>query len=79
MDIYHKLFCVARKGVIHSAPILPGYDRTRILDLGTGTGIWAIEMAEYVLCLTSWSALCDLKANCNFVVNLEVRKFWGLT
>lgn len=47
MDIYHKLFLVARKG-LHSAPVPPNanWGPPRILDLGCGTGIWAIDMAE---------------------------------
>jgi hypothetical protein len=47
MDIYHKFFSVARREVLHSTPFTPNYDLgPRILDLGTGTGIWAIDMAE---------------------------------
>jgi methylase of polypeptide subunit release factors len=46
MDIYHKFFTVARRDVFHSARFIPNYDGPRILDLGTGTGIWAIDMAE---------------------------------
>jgi len=49
MDIYHKLFDVARRGQLHQAPIsttASSYDPPRILDLGCGTGIWAIDMAE---------------------------------
>ncbi|MCJ1224937.1 Secondary metabolism regulator lae1 [Toensbergia leucococca] len=46
MDIFHKLFLVARKEKLHSAPLVPGYEPPRILDLGTGTGIWAIDMAD---------------------------------
>jgi len=45
MDIYHKLFSVARRDLLHQAPVLQSGE-TRILDLGTGTGIWAIDMAE---------------------------------
>ena len=45
MDIYHKLFLVARRDALHSAPIVTTH-APRILDLGCGTGIWAIDMAE---------------------------------
>lgn len=45
MDIFHKLFAVARRDHLHQAPI-PHYGEPRILDVGCGTGIWAIDMAE---------------------------------
>ena len=45
LDIYHKIFLVCRNEELHRAPITPNHS-TRILDLGTGTGIWAIGMAE---------------------------------
>ena len=45
----HKMFAVTRKGKLFSAPlnIAPG-QRRNILDLGCGTGIWAIDVAESV-------------------------------
>lgn len=48
MDIYHKLFLVARRDQLHQAPI-PKSGAARILDLGCGTGIWAIDMADTYL------------------------------
>lgn len=33
-------------GELHNAPINPSPQN--ILDLGTGTGIWAMDIAEYV-------------------------------
>jgi ubiquinone/menaquinone biosynthesis C-methylase UbiE len=45
MDIYHKMFSVARRDTLHQAPV-PPYGEIRILDVGTGTGIWPIDMAE---------------------------------
>lgn len=37
------------RGALHRAPI---DEPRRVLDIGTGTGIWAIDFAEYVLHLT---------------------------
>lgn len=49
MDIYHKFFLVARRGILHATPVMPNYNRgPKILDIGTGTGIWVIDMAELV-------------------------------
>ncbi|KAB2575618.1 Secondary metabolism regulator LAE1 [Lasiodiplodia theobromae] len=48
MDIFHKLFLVARREALHQAPVVPAY-QPRILDLGCGTGIWAIDMADKYL------------------------------
>ena len=47
LDISHKFFLVARKEALHSAPLhpLPPGEKHYVLDLGTGTGIWAIDMA----------------------------------
>ncbi|ESZ91031.1 hypothetical protein SBOR_8573 [Sclerotinia borealis F-4128] len=47
-DIFHKFFQVAMGGVLHSknTKFTNNFDGPRILDLGTGTGIWAIDMAE---------------------------------
>ncbi|PHH90737.1 hypothetical protein CDD83_2777 [Cordyceps sp. RAO-2017] len=45
LDIFHKFFLVARKDAVCSHSLNLG--RTaRVLDLGTGTGIWAINVAE---------------------------------
>lgn len=46
LDIYHRFFQVARHERLHTAPFTPNYDGPRILDIGTGTGIWAIDMAD---------------------------------
>ena len=43
MDIHHEMVLKACGGKLHLAPLTsPG----RILDLGTGTGIWCIEMGD---------------------------------
>ena len=43
MDIHHEMAVKAAHGKLHTAPLTnPG----RILDIGTGTGIWSIEMGD---------------------------------
>lgn len=51
LDIFHKFFQVARAGIssrfhgLHQRPLaLPHH----ILDLGCGTGIWTVDMAQYL-------------------------------
>ncbi|KAJ4161582.1 uncharacterized protein LMH87_007613 [Akanthomyces muscarius] len=48
LDIFHKFFLLARKGFPFSYPIHHSLPAS-ILDLGTGTGIWAIYVAEEIL------------------------------
>jgi SAM-dependent methyltransferase len=43
LDIIHKMVEVAMGGKLHFAPIK---DPKRILDIGTGTGIWAMEIGD---------------------------------
>lgn len=42
-DLTHHLWVLSLKGGLYTAPV---ESPRRILDLGTGTGIWAIEVAE---------------------------------
>ncbi|OQD75097.1 hypothetical protein PENDEC_c008G04625 [Penicillium decumbens] len=43
LDLSHHIYLMLLKGELHIAPIKsPG----RVLDLGTGTGIWAIDFAD---------------------------------
>lgn len=48
MDLQHEMYKRAVSGRLHLAPLLPAADmkEKRILDIGTGTGIWCVEMAE---------------------------------
>ena len=43
LDMHHEVFLMLLNGRLHLAP-LDGPQR--ILDIGTGTGIWAIDMAD---------------------------------
>ncbi|KAH6853602.1 hypothetical protein B0I37DRAFT_349035 [Chaetomium sp. MPI-CAGE-AT-0009] len=45
LDVFHKVFLVARRDASHSAP-LHNQENPRVLDLGCGTGIWGIDMAD---------------------------------
>lgn len=44
MDLWHHVHLLLNNHRYHLEPLKP--HTKRILDLGTGTGIWAIEMAE---------------------------------
>lgn len=43
LDLNHHIFRMCLGGELHLSPVK---DPKRILDLGTGTGIWAIDMAD---------------------------------
>ncbi|TQW01724.1 methyltransferase domain-containing protein [Cordyceps javanica] len=45
LDMLNKFFFLARDKQAFSYPLRRG-GQTRVLDLGTGTGIWAIHVAE---------------------------------
>lgn len=51
MDLAHHIYRLLLGGSLYLAPIKN--DVQRVLDLGTGTGIWAIDFAEYVHITTS--------------------------
>ncbi|KAF2672839.1 S-adenosyl-L-methionine-dependent methyltransferase [Microthyrium microscopicum] len=44
LDLQHALFLLALGNNLHRAPIAP--DIQNVLDIGTGTGIWAIDFAD---------------------------------
>jgi 2-polyprenyl-3-methyl-5-hydroxy-6-metoxy-1,4-benzoquinol methylase len=43
LDLHHELMRLVWDGNLHEAPLK---EPLRILDIGTGTGIWAIDMAD---------------------------------
>ncbi|KAE8362373.1 S-adenosyl-L-methionine-dependent methyltransferase [Aspergillus caelatus] len=44
LDLFHHILTLSCNNKLHLAPISP--DVEQILDLGTGTGIWAIDMGD---------------------------------
>jgi methylase of polypeptide subunit release factors len=44
MDLHHEIVLQLLGGALHKAPI--SHNPQHILDVGTGTGIWAIDMAD---------------------------------
>lgn len=43
LDLYHHMFLLILGGKLHTAPL---ENPQKVLDVGTGTGIWAIDFAE---------------------------------
>ncbi|KAF4994238.1 hypothetical protein FDECE_13177 [Fusarium decemcellulare] len=77
LDLQHHIWRLLLGGALYTAP-LPNPDEEkelRILDLGTGTGIWAIEMAdEFPKALVSGVDLSPIQpewvpSNCSFHVD----------
>lgn len=44
MDLLHHICNMALGGELHRSPVK---NPKRVLDLGTGTGVWAMDFAEY--------------------------------
>jgi hypothetical protein len=43
-DLQHHLFVMSLRGALHLAPVKEGL--RNVLDVATGTGVWAIEFGE---------------------------------
>ena len=43
LDMMHHIYLLLLQGKLHQAPL---ENPQRVLDIGTGTGIWAIDFAE---------------------------------
>ncbi|THX51695.1 S-adenosyl-L-methionine-dependent methyltransferase [Aureobasidium pullulans] len=46
-DIKHATVLIVCGGKLHFAPVPQNASDTRILDIGTGTGIWCVEMGDH--------------------------------
>ena len=72
LDLQHHLFLMTLGGQLHKAPLRP--DIQYALDIGTGTGIWAIDFADaHPSCLVTGTDLSPIQPahvppNCRFYV-----------
>jgi SAM-dependent methyltransferase len=79
MDLNHHLYRMMLQGRLFRAPI--GRAPQRVLDLGTGTGIWAIDFAdEYPSALVIGTDLSPIQPssvppNCRFYVD-DIESEW---
>lgn len=80
LDLLHHVFRLVLRGQLYRAPVNP-MDVHRVLDFGTGTGIWAIDMADEspgaLVIGTDLSPIQPLfvPPNCNFYVD-DVEADW---
>jgi ubiquinone/menaquinone biosynthesis C-methylase UbiE len=58
LDHYHRSFVDLLDGKLYIAPLgKDGHQMKNVLDIGTGTGTWANEMAEWVSPMMYWIGL----------------------
>ena len=46
LDMHHHLATIMLRGRLHVVPLEENMP-VRVLDVGTGTGIWAVEMGQF--------------------------------
>ena len=79
MDLHHHVFRLTLGGQLTRAPI-PS-DTQRALDMGTGTGIWAIDFAdEYSSAMVIGNDLSPIQpawvpTNCKFIID-DIESDW---
>lgn len=79
LDLHHHVFRLILGGRLYRAPISPHVQR--VLDYGTGTGIWAMDFAdEHPSAFVTGTDLSPIQpdwlpANCNFLVE-DVEGEW---
>lgn len=82
MDLHQYVFLLSLNGTLHRAP-LPS-NLHRVLDMGTGTGIWSIEFADQFLStIVIGNDLSPIQRrwvppNCQFYVD-DIESDWPYT
>ena len=77
MDLVHHIYRLVLGGKLYPAPI--GDNPQRVLDLGTGTGIWATDFAEQVSIYGCFFSLASYKPLTFWIpVNIHPQKYLGL-
>ncbi|KAF8428539.1 S-adenosyl-L-methionine-dependent methyltransferase [Tirmania nivea] len=80
LDMYHHIFLLLLHGNLYTAP-LEKIEINRVLDAGTGTGIWAIDFADqYPLAQVIGTDISPIQptcvpANCRFEVD-DMEEKW---
>jgi tRNA1(Val) A37 N6-methylase TrmN6 len=46
LDFQHNMFFLTFDGKFFTAPIPEGQQLHRVLDAGTGTGVWAVDLGK---------------------------------
>src|SRR4051794_1739029 len=81
LDMLHHIFRMVSGGALTSAPVTEHGPPNRILDLGTGTGIWAVDFAdEFPSSLVIGNDLSPIQPtwippNCKFYVE-DIESEW---
>ena len=82
LDMQHHLFMMTLDGKLHRAPLKD--DIQSALDIGTGTGIWAIDFADqYPSCIVTGTDISPIQpnyvpVNCRFYVeDVESPQGWA--
>jgi len=57
LDLQHHLFLLTFGNKLYTAPIPKDQQLHRVLDVGTGTGIWAIDFGKYLPVIASYDPM----------------------
>lgn len=83
LDLQHHTFKIYLDGKLHLAPLPQPHGPRRTLDLGTGTGIWAVEFAQtYPNATVIGTDLSPIQPevvprNCTFEIGDAEEADWG--